>query len=92
MRAISFPTGEPKHGDWHGSGNAVPGLDDMRDELPDQEPNEETTLKCMRKRGEKQFLACIEVPAEEFSFPGLAECLRSERFLRTERENLRRQG
>ena len=64
----------------------------MRDEFPDQEPNEETTLKCMRKGKEKQFLPCIEVPAEEFSFPGLAECLRSERFLRTERENLRMQG
>ena len=71
--------------DWKTCGRNVPGMEAMRDEFPEQKPNEMTRLQCLQ--GTKVVtLACIDLTAEDISFPEVARNLVPEEFLKTQRE------
>ena len=59
--------GEPCKPDYKTCGRNVHGLEYMRDEFPEQAPNETTRLHCLG--GTKNIcLPCIEIAEEEFDF------------------------
>ena len=77
--------GEPQKPDYKACGRNVHGLDYMRDEFPEQGPNEKVRLNCLL--GTKQItLPCIDLTEDEVSFPEVAKNLRPSEFLRTQRE------
>ena len=70
--------------DWKGCGGGVAGEEYMREEFPEQAPNETTHMKCFARGSQTVTLHCIEI--EELAFPELAKPLRAEEFMKTERE------
>ena len=78
--------GEPRKPDFSLCGRSVNGLEYMRDEFPEQEPNEKTRLQCLS--GHKvHTLHCIDL-TEGPAFPEVAQGLMPEEFLKTQREKL----
>ena len=57
----------------------------MRDEFPEQKPNEVTRLQCLTGR-KKVCLPCFEIHEEEFEFSGVAKNLKPAEFWKTHRE------
>ena len=57
----------------------------MRDEFPEQGPNEMTRLHCLRGQ-KKVCLHCFEIDEEVFEFSEVAKGLKSAEFLKTQRE------
>ena len=77
--------GEPRKPDYSKCGRRVFGLEYMRDEFPEQEPNETTRLNCLRVT-KKICLPSIDLSEEEFVFPEVAKNLGSATCLQTQRE------
>ena len=81
--------GEPRKPDYKNCGRNVKGLDYMRDEIPEQQPNEQTRLHCLQ--GRKQVsLPCLDLTeADEeghMTFGEVAKNLTPAEFLKTQRE------
>ena len=79
--------GEPRKPDYKSCGKGVEGVEYMRDEFPEQKPNEMTRLHCLR--GQKQItLPCFDLTGEDecLSFPEVAKNLVPSEFLKTQRE------
>ena len=77
--------GEPRQPDWESCGKSVKGIEYMRDEFPEQKPNETTRLHCLQ--GKKQVsLHCIDLTEDDLSFPEVARNLMPAQFSRTQRE------
>ena len=77
--------GEPRKADFKTCGRNVCGLEYMRDEFPEQAPNESTRLHCLQ--GAKvATLSCIDLTEEDIAFPEVARNLVPAEFLRTQRE------
>ena len=79
--------GEPRKPDFKSCGRNVRGLQYMRDEFPEQEPDETTKLHCLT--GKKLItLPCINLTEDddELTFPEVAANLRPAEFLKTQRE------
>ena len=77
--------GEPRKPDYKNCGRNVRGLQYMRDEFPEQAPNETTRLNCLRGT-KKVCLPCFEIADEGFEFSDVAKNLRPAEFLKTQRE------
>ena len=59
----------------------------MRDEFPEQKPNEQTRLRCLQ--GKRQVtLHCIDLSEEDLSFPEIAQNLAPAAFLKTQRKKM----
>ena len=74
--------GEPRKPDYKTCGR---NLEYMRDEFPEQAPNETTRLNCLRGT-KKVCLPCFEIDEEEFEFSEMAKHLKPAEFLKTQRE------
>ena len=77
--------GEPCKPNWKLCGRNVHGLEYMRDEFPEQGPNEKSRLHCLQGR-KMVSLPCIDLTEEEFTFPEVARNLVPQEFLKTQRE------
>ena len=77
--------GEPRKPDYKTCGRNILGLEYMRDEFPEQHPNEKTRLHCLQ--GKKTVcLHCCEIDEDGYEFSELARNLRSDQFLETQRK------
>ena len=80
--------GEPRKPDYKYCGKGVRSVEYMRDEFPEQKPDETMRLKCLR--GQKQVvLPCFDFTGPEddmFQFPEMARSLVPAQFLKTQRE------
>ena len=77
--------GEPRIPDWKTCGRNVPGMEAMRDEFPEQKPDEMTRLHCLQGR-KVVSLPSIDLTDEDISFPEVARNLVPQEFLKTQRE------
>ena len=79
--------GEPRKPNYKTCGRNVNGLEYMRDEFPEQAPNEATRLKCLL--GRKQItLPCIDLTEDDETFEEVAKNLTPSEFLKTQRQKI----
>ena len=67
--------GEPRKPDYKTCGRNVLGLEYMRDEFPEQGPNEMARLHCLMGQKEGVF-DCVEIDEGEFEISGEGPALR----------------
>ena len=77
--------GEPMRPDYKKCGKQIQGFGYIRDGFPEQKPNEEARLHCLR--GTKQIcLPCIEIDEEGLEWYEVAKGLKPAEFLLAQRE------
>ena len=81
--------GEPRKPDFKTCGRNIKGLEYMRDEFPEQQPDETTRLGCLQGR-KVVTLHCINLAEDDddeaMTFPEVAKYLVPANFLKTQRE------
>ena len=77
--------GEPCEADWKRCGRNVFGMEYMREEFPEQAPNEKLRLNCLQGRKNVE-MPCLAIEDEDMTFGEVAKNLVPEEFLRTQRE------
>ena len=78
--------GEPCKPNYKQCGNGVEAPEYMRDEFPEQKPNEKTRLHCLTGK-KKVTLPCLDLTGddEDMTFPEVAQNLVPAEFLKTQR-------
>ena len=79
--------GEPQKPEFKQCGRQVRSFQYMRDEFPEQEPNETTRLHCLQGQ-RKVTLHCVDLSEEDMSFPEIAKQFAPDAFLQTQREKV----